>query len=450
MARCLRVVSGGALCGFLLAILSGGPAKADGPPDYSANLFGDLGGFRTAFAKIGGALNLNETSEAFANPFGGIRRSVDYDGLTTMTIQFDPKPLLGWEGGQFNISVLNLHGENYSTRNIGALQTISGVEGDRATRLWELWYDQKFGERFDLRVGQQSLDVEFATNPSGGYFVNSLFGWPALLALDLPGGGPAFPLSALGVRAKATAGAWTALAGVFSGAPAPNSNPDPQHANPYGLSFPLRGVLAIAEAQYAIGQGEGEYAGVYKLGGWFDSLDVSDLRYNALGQPLADPSVDPTPLRHHGDFGLYAVGEQMIWRGVEKSRTLSLFLRPMFAPQGDRNLATFGLNGGMALRDPLPGRKDDTFLLGFGFVQLSPSAIGFSSDSMFFNPGVFTPKRSNETVLEVTYQYQATAWAQIQPDLQYVHNPGGGVANPCQPGRIGDVVVAGLRVNLTF
>jgi len=31
-----------------------------------------------------------------------------------MTIQVDTKDALGWDGGQFNASFLNLHGENYS------------------------------------------------------------------------------------------------------------------------------------------------------------------------------------------------------------------------------------------------------------------------------------------------------------------------------------------------
>ncbi len=435
--------------GAVLAAIVAGSAWADPAPDYSANLFGDLGGLREAFAKVGVTLNATENSEVFANPIGGLNRAVDYDGLTTVTLQVDSKAAFGWEGGQFNASLLNLHGDNYSAADIGALQIVSGIQGDRATRLWELWYDQKFGDHVDVKFGQQSVDVEFATNPSGGYFINSLFGWPALFNLDLPGGGPAFPLSALGARVKATSGAWTVLAGAFSGSPAPEGDADPQRANPHGVSFPLRGVLAIAEAQYALGQGEGQYAGVYRLGGWYDSLEFADLQYNYLGQPLADPAAAQLPLSHAGDFGLYAIGEQVVWRGGEKERTLSLFLRATAAPDGDRNLSTVTLNGGLALRDPLPGRKDDTFALGFGHVQLGANAIGYSADAATYNPGVYTPLRSSETVFEATYQYQAKAWAQIQPDLQYVRNPGAGIANPAG-GKVGDALVAGLRVNLTF
>lgn len=436
--------------GASLAALIASPVLADSPPDYSGNMFGDLGGLRTAFAKLGVTLTATESSEIFANPSGGLKQGANYDGLTTVTLQVDTKAAFGLEGGQFNASMLQLHGENYSVDNIGALQTISGIEGDRATRLWELWYDQKFGDKFDVKFGQQSLDNEFAITPSAGVFVNALFGWSALDALDMPGGGPAFPLSALGVRGRWQSGPWTALAGVFSGTPAPDTDPDPQHANAYGVSFPWNGALAVAEAQYAVGQGEGEYAGVYKLGAWYDSLPFDDERYNGLGQPLADPAVDQTPLRRNGDFSLYAVADQMIWRGTEKERTLNFFLRPMVAPQGDRNLTTFTVDGGLTLHDPLPGRKDDTFDLGFGFVQLSPGAIGYSSDVAFYNPGVYSPVRSNETLFEATYQYQATAWAQIQPDLQYVHNPGGGIVNPDTGGKVGDAWIAGLRVNITF
>ena len=262
-----------------------------------------------------------------------------------------------------------------------------------------------------MKFGQQSLDVEFANHPSAGYFVNSLFGWPAPFATDMPGGGPAFPLSALGLRARATSGPWTALAGVFSG----------------------------------------EFAGDFRLGGWCDNLGFADLRYNALWQQLANPAAAGAPFVHRGDFGLYAVAEQMVWRGVEKERTLSLFLRPILSPQRDRNLVAFSLNGGMALRDRLPGRKDDTFALGFGRVEIGGGAVGFSADSAFYHPGVFTPKCDYEAMLEATYQFQATPWAQIQPNLQYIRNPGGGLAVPLQPSRkVGDAVLAGVRINLTF
>src|SRR5208283_60753 len=113
--------------------------------------------------------------------------------------------------------------------NLYSLQTASGIEADRATRLWELWYQQKFLEedRLDVRIGQQSLDQEFMVNQNAGLFVNTMFGWPMLPSADLPGGGPAYPLSAPGVRARARPiNSLTLLAGVFSGSPVLNNAGD--------------------------------------------------------------------------------------------------------------------------------------------------------------------------------------------------------------------------------
>ena len=65
--------------------------------------------------------------------------------------------------------------------------------------------------------------------------------------------------------------------------------------------------------------------------------------------------------------------------------------------------------------------------------------------------GAFTPVRSGETFVEVTYQYQVTPWWQIQPDFQYVFNPGAGVVNPNMPNqRVRNEVVIGIRTNIIF
>jgi porin len=53
--------------------------------------------------------------------------------------------------------------------------------------------------------------------------------------------------------------------------------------------------------------------------------------------------------------------------------------------------------------------------------------------------------------VELTYQYQLTPWCQLQPDFQYVFNPGGGILNPNAPAqKVGDEAVLGMRVNILF
>ena len=423
-------------------------------------MLGDMWGLRTLLSKYGMSFALDESSEVLGNVTGGINKGFEYDGLTQMVLQLDTQRALGWHGGTFNVSGLQYHGRSLSTDNLGTLQTASGIEADRATRLWELWYQQKFlsEDRLDVKIGQQSLDQEFMVSQNALLFVNTMFGWPMVPSADLPGGGPAYPLSALGVRVRGrVADPVTVLAGVFNGRPmTPNDGGDAQQENASGTSFPLNGgLLAIAELQYAYPSlGTMLYANetpplarVYKIGIWYDTENFADQRYDNTGQPLA--VTGGVPQQHCGNYSLYAVADQMIWQDAEEAdRTINFFVRAMGTPEVDRNPIDFSLNAGFNFHEPFLGRDDDTVGIGMGFAQVSPRAIGFDQDSNnLVTPG---PVRNSETFVELTYQYAVTPWWQLQPDFQYVFNPGAGTANPNTGQRIENEAVLGMRTNISF
>jgi porin len=439
------------------------PAPAPAADANSAYLLGDMGGLRPFLSKYGMTFTLQEQSEILGNVRGGRRQGFAYDGLTTGTLQVDTQAAFGLAGGQFNVSGLQIHGQNLSAENLLNLQTASGIEADRATRLWELWYQQKFfDDKLDVRLGQMSLDQEFMVSQNSNYFVNTMFGWPMLPAADMPGGGPAYPLSALGGRVRLRASdTVTILAAVTNGSPAPSNYGDPQMRNPSGTSFPLNGgALAIAEIQVAYpfaappadAKEPQPLAGLYKIGVWYDSENFPDQRYDNTGLSLANPLSTGIAATHSGDYGFYAVADQMIFRwSDDPGRNISLFLRPSIAPQQDRNFISFAVNGGLAAHGLIQGRNDDAFGLGAAFAQVSDSVTGFGLDTAFFNPGVYAPARHNETVIEATYQYQLTPWCQLQPDFQYVFNPGGGIVNPDNPTeKVKNEAVLGVRANITF
>ena len=189
----------------------------------SSQALGDMWGLRTALAKYGATLTVQEQSEVMGNVAGGTGRGVAYEGLTTATLQVDTQRAFGLYGGLFNVSGLQIHGQNLSTETLDTLQTASGIEAERATRLWELWYQQKFfDDKLDIKIGQQSIDQEFMVSQNSGLFVNTMMGWPMLPSADMPGGGPAYPLSALGIRERVhLTDNLTLLAGVYSGWPQP-------------------------------------------------------------------------------------------------------------------------------------------------------------------------------------------------------------------------------------
>lgn len=435
------------------------PCAPSTPPDQL--LLGDMAGLRPWLSRYGASLALTETSEVLGNLSGGTRQGFDYDGLTTATLQLDSRCAFGWDGGTFNISGLDIHGRNLSTDDLQTLQTASGIEADRALRLWELWYQQKLAAiAGDVKIGEQSIDQEFIISSNSQLFVNTMMGFPMVPSVDLPGGGPVYPLAAPGVRLRAQPlDPITILAGIFSGSPVSRSTGDPQRVNPSGTSFPLNdGTLAIAELQFteaapvaAPPEGAAPPAATYRLGAWYDSGRFADQEFDSAGRSLANPAGTRLPRQHSGDYSLYAIVDQPVWQSsAAAARNLNLFLRATGAPQEDRNLVDVSVDGGATLHDPLPGRDGDTLGLGFGVAHVGSFAAALDRDTAFFT-GRFVPVRGSETFLELTYQAQVTPWWQLQPDVQYVFNPGAGLANPNAPTqRIRDEAVIGLRTNIAF
>lgn len=422
-------------------------------------------GIRTELSRLGISFAVQETSEYLGNVSGGTKKGFEYDGLTQAVMQLNTQRAFGHYGGLFNVSLLNIHGKNLSSDNLQSLQTASGIESDRATRLWELWYSQKFldEDRLELKVGQQSIDQEFMVSTNALYFVNTMFGWPMLPSADMPGGGPAYPLSALGARISVRpVDGITLLAGTFNGSPVKNDNgTDPQRQNRHGTSFPWGdGRLSIVEAQFsapALGSlvepGEAQPLGrTYRIGAWYNSKTFDDQRTDETGLSLANPASTGNARQHKGNYAFYAVSDQLVWRDArDPNRTIALFGRAMGTPLKDRNLIDFSLNAGMVFHSPFRYRTADTFGVGLGYAHVSKQASQLDRDNIDFGNNPAGPTRSSETFIELTYQYQLKPWIQLQPDIQYVFNPGAGVPNPDDPSkRIKNELVLGLRTNISF
>lgn len=411
-----------------LTVLSG-PALAQ--QATSTGLLGDWGGLKPALAAKGVSFGLTDSENLLGNVDGGLKTGATVQGVTTMTMDVDTGKAFGLEGGDFHVSALQLHGRPLSPYYLGTLQAANGNEGDNATRLWELWYDQATPNgKFDLKVGQQSIDNEYMVSTYSGLFVNTMAGWPIIPSVDLYGGGPAYPLSSLGVRGqlKPTSNI-TILSGVFDDDPgAGKFDEDQQLLDKSGGRFSLKnGALWISEVQYATKIGG--LAGTYKIGGWYDSANFPD---------------QLSSTNHRGNYSLYAVADQTLWQSAkDSSRTLNVFGRVMGAPS-KQNLVDFGFNGGVTLTAPLPGRDNDQLGLDVGVAKVSSRAASSIEASSGRRP-------NTETLIEATYQAQIMPWLVVQPDVQYVVNPGGGITDPDNASKkLKNELVVGARAVVTF
>jgi len=395
--------------------------------------------------------------EVFGSTTGGQRRGTIYEGRVRYSLDVDFATLAGIDGLAFHTTGFQLHGKGIDAYYVGSLNPPSNIEATPANRLYELWLQQSLiADKVNVRFGQLGSDQEFMYPEWGQMFINGAFGWPTITASNLPGGGgPAYPLSSLGVRLRLTpvenvSFLVSVLDGDPSGPQGPLDSPDPQRRNPDGLQFRLK------DHPFLIGEGQFRYKidgldGSVKLGGWRHYGNFADLHYSSDWLSLADPNSNGLTLQRRGDHGLYAILDQKIGDGAGPGRGAGFFARASVAP-GDRNLVSAYADAGVSFVGVMKARPDDLFGLAVGYARVSDAARSFDRDTAFFN-GVPTPVRSSEALVEATYIAKLAPGWSIQPDIQYIRRPGGNIADPRDPNGIAPArnsLVLGLRTLLRF
>jgi porin len=136
---------------------------------------------------------------------------------------------------------------------------------------------------------------------------------------------------------------------------------------------------------------------------------------------------------HNGNYGLYFLADQTLWRehGKEDKAGQGLvgFFRVAEAPK-NRNLAQLGVDGGLVYKGLIPGRDWDTLALGVSYLEMSSEIRRAQEDinatlaSVGQSPA-FSVLADYEAVIELSYKFQLAAWWTVQPSIQRVLHPGG-------------------------
>jgi porin len=437
-------------CGaaVLLALSLGAPAaqadEKDGlPKDSIATSLngGPDASARAALAAKGVTYGINYIGETFGIS-GGAKDGSIYEGRLELLVDADLEKLWGVKGLTFHANGYQIHGSRLGEYLGGPIMAISSIEAQPSTRLFELWLEQKFGGRLSIRVGQLAVDSEFFTTDTGASFVNSTFGWAGIWAADLPNGGNAYPLATPGARAKVTlTDNLTFLAAIYNGNPA---NANGQYSNRYGTDFRTEDdPFLIQELQYSynkrpeggvkdggkgglkdygVSGGVTSLPGTIKLGAW----QHTDDRYF--------PAVNGSGKMYGSDYGFYAIIDQQIFAlPGDPAKGVNVFGRVAGAPS-DRNAADFYFDGGLVFSGFIPNRSDDSFGAGFAYTKIS--------DDMRANPAPDFDRRF-EAMAELFYKAQIVPGLTLQPDLQYMWNPGANSANH-------NAIYGGLRTSIGY
>ena len=214
-------------------------ADEETPPHiwHRDTLTGDWGGLRKELADKGVVFTMTYTGEVWGNVKGGIKQGATYDGQLLPQADVDLDKLMGWKGASFRASMLQGHGPALSVGWVGNLLGASSIVAvPPATRLYNLWLQQNlFDDLLSVRVGVMNIDAEFFTSVTASLLMNTTFGWPGWLGVDLPGGGPAYPLSDPGVRIRLNPGP----AGVYAQAAVFSGDPTGHGGENTGLGLPV-------------------------------------------------------------------------------------------------------------------------------------------------------------------------------------------------------------------
>lgn len=379
---------------------------------------GDWDGNRPVLEARGVELLATYTGQVWGNLAGGRQTGAAYLQVVQFGLNADLEKSLGWRGGSFRTTWLWNAGDQPSVTLVGSNFAISGIEYAPSLRALDLWLQQKiFGEALTLRAGLFNADAEFTVSDYAALFLNAGFGWPVLLGGTGSENPPAYPFAAPGVFvALEPGGGWKFQTAVMQAdAYPPGDNPN----NFYWRLDRSTGLLFLNEIHHR--WDHAPLPGTAKLGVMFDTGEQE--------QAGGGGAV-------WGDALFYAIVDQRLYRepaaGGDTPQGLGWFARTGFAPH-DRNNVGVYLDTGFVYTGLLPGRDDDAAGLGFGWSQLTPGATRQIEGG---NAGL-------EMVFEATYQARITPWFAVQPDIQFILQPGAGTA-------LGNALVIGLSASVDF
>ena len=351
------------------------------------------------------------TADIRSNVDGGVERGTRYLDNLDLQVAIDADRLIGWHGARIFLYGIYDNGVSIS-RLVGDIQTISNIETRvGAARLFEAWVEQDVGRSASIKAGIYNLNSEFDTTQSGGLFLISSHGIGSDIAQTGRNGPSIFPITSLAVRGELKLGEnWLAHVAVLDGVPG-----DPAHPKRRAIKLSERdGALVIGEVNYLKG---GTKAAI---GAW---------GYTARFDPLL-PSAAPA----RGNKGAYVFAEhRLVGTRADDAAGLAGWLRFGIADTRYNPIASY-LGGGLVYTGLTPGRGDDQ-------VGISFAAASFGDRYRQSQALADAAIDKREVVVEAVYNAIVTPWLSVQPDLQYVVDPGGDA-------ELADALVIGLRVKI--
>ena len=306
-----------------------------------------------------------------------------------IVLNADMEELAGLNDTTVSFYGLYNNGNFFSEDVVGDALVISNIEAPvQAFRLYEAWVEHRFGGGpVSARFGLYDLNSEFDALETSSLFIGSAHGIGADISQSGETGPSIFPITSLALRLEYEASdALTFRAAVLDGVA---GAPDNLQKTAVNLSE-SDGALVITEADYQ--------AGPFRaIGGvWHYTSSVD--RHDSAGK---------------GDSqGAYIRGESILLEGENGLGELSGFFRAGWANGAVNDFSAF-YSAGLVYDGILHPDGEDQFGFAVAYAGVSDKYLAANPESA-----------DNETVVELTYRTPTTEWFSLQPNIQYVINPG--------------------------
>ena len=360
-------------------------------------LIGSTPGFSTADTNADArsvSVQLGYKGDLLQNAAGGIRNGSAYLQNIDATIEFDLGRVFEAGTGSLFAYLLWNDASTFSDLYAGDVQGVSNIDAERALRLYELWYEHRLADELSLKIGLYDLNSEFDAVDSSALFLNSSHGIAPTYSQTGENGPSIFPVTSLSARLQ-----WEihkdnllryALLDAVPG------DPDNPSATAIKLSS-REGVLHAFEYTR-------EFSGGPRLG-------LGAFSYSAEFETVRETDAHGNTVRRGGNYGLYGFAEGDVYADDVKQRSASAFVRCGTA-NGALNPIDGYVGAGAVLSGFVPRRPEDRIGVSLAMARFGPDFRAANN------------AQSHETAIEFTYLVSINDRLKIQPDIQYIINPG--------------------------
>lgn len=386
---------------------------------YQGNLLGSMGGLRNNLSNHGIDLALEYKADFWSVASGGNDRGQNYLDNLDIVFDIDNEKLIGLNGNKARIYFLNNNGTEPNAKRVGSVQGIDNIEvGTQTFKLYEAWVEQSFfSDRLSVLLGLHDLNSEFDVTDLTANFIKPTMQIGQSFAQSGQNGPSIFPTTGLAGRIKLAPTEETYIsAAVFEGIPGNPNKPNGTHIN---LSDD-EGMLLIAEAGITPNTPKDAESRFNKfaIGGWSYTKHMDDL-------VDVDTNGDAMQRRMHG---AYFLSSYQFYN--EGSNTLGAFFRGGIA-DGDTAQVDWDCELGVVANGWLRANSE----IGIGLSQ--------SHNSDKYVQSASGPVDRNEYSYELYYRDEIIPGLSMQPDFQYVVNPGTDQATK-------NAAIFGMRIDLNL